>query len=549
MSSNQLSSEHYALLLNLSKVGISTDDAEEVTHKLLALLVDEMPFDYGSAHFWNSGINDFRLVAHIGNARLVVPSQEALNDSDHEFHQVVRESRAKVLYRTLQSDLEKREFTHLVFPLRSENNLAGIGVLVARGRITMDENLQALLPHLETLLGRIIANAGQVQQLRNNEREIRRISKFPRENPNPLFCANKNGNVTYMNQAMLDFLKLNRIGAISNIQQLFNNDAKSYSHVCRSVGEDIISKNREFKIASRIMLGSVSSYQGAEEAFVYLQDITELKTLAQEMTRKNQELIDIKEELEFQTRRALDSSRHKSEFLANMSHELRTPLNSIIGFSEVLLDELFGDLNDKQKEYTNDILESGRHLLSLINDILDLSKIEAGKMDLELSEFSIEELITVSMSLMREKASKHNIGVSVDVDEDLDHITADERKVKQVVFNLLSNALKFTPDKGKVGVRVSKEGNDFVKFCVWDSGIGISIEDQKQIFEEFQQGDGSLTKRFEGAGLGLAIVKKFVELHGGKVWVESKLNMSTRFYFTIPMESPKWLQTIQGGIQ
>jgi signal transduction histidine kinase len=541
MRLDELKREHLLLLVELSRIGGRLDAFEEVGHKLLATLIDFLGFDCGSIHLLDSEYQDISVLAHVGEARVVMPGQVELADNDHEFQQVLRNGQGKLLYRSTMVDGSMVEFSRLLFPLRRENETTGIVLLVAKGRREADESLLKLISVLSSRLGDMIDQAAYINELRKNEREIRRMSKFPRENPNPLFCCTKRGDITYMNQAMLDFLKVNRLPKVRDIKDLFSDEGKTYSHICRSVGEDIISKNREYKVGNRILLGSVSSYRGAEEAFVYLQDITELKTLAQGMAKKNQELTEIKEELEFQTRRALDASRHKSEFLANMSHELRTPLNAIIGFSEVLMDELFGSLNAKQLEYQNDILESGRHLLSLINDILDLSKIEAGKMELEMSEFSVKDLVTASMSLMREKANKHNIDFSIDIDDTITNICADQRKVKQVVFNLLANAMKFTPDKGQVGIRVTRERDDFIKFCIWDSGIGISIDDQKRIFEEFQQADGSLTKRYEGAGLGLAIVQKFVQLHGGKVWVESKLNMGSRFYFTLPLDSPKWM--------
>ena len=186
------------------------------------------------------------------------------------------------------------------------------------------------------------------------------------------------------------------------------------------------------------------------------------------------------------------------------------------------------------------VLESGRHLLSLINDILDLSKIEAGKMVLEPSEFLFGDLVTQCITLMKEKAQKQAIEIAVEIDPTLGALTADERKIKQVTLNLLSNALKFTPRGGQIGIRAIRDG-EWAQVCVWDSGIGISVSDQQLIFNEFQQADGSFTKKYEGAGLGLAIVRKFIELHGGRVWVESKLNMGSRFLFTLPISSPNWL--------
>ena len=216
-----------------------------------------------------------------------------------------------------------------------------------------------------------------------------------------------------------------------------------------------------------------------------------------------------------------------------MSHELRTPLNAVIGFSEVLAEGMFGDLNDKQAEYLQDILESGRHLLSLINDILDLSKIEAGRMELEPVEFDLPGAIETALLLMRERASRKGIEVGRAVDERLGVICADERKVKQVLLNLLSNALKFTPEGGRVDVRVdAREG--MVEISVTDTGVGIAAEDQAAVFEEFRQ-VGASAKRVEGTGLGLALSRKFVELHRGRIWVTSQLGLGSTFTFTIPI--------------
>jgi signal transduction histidine kinase len=229
------------------------------------------------------------------------------------------------------------------------------------------------------------------------------------------------------------------------------------------------------------------------------------------------------------------ASRHKSEFLANMSHELRTPLNAIIGFSEVLQERMFGELNHKQEEYLGDILDSGRHLLSLINDILDLSKVEAGRMELEVGTFSLREALENGLTMLRERAGRHGIALSLDLDPGLDLIEADERKVKQVVFNLLSNAVKFTPDGGRVTVTARRVDAD-VQIAVADTGVGISPEDQEHIFEEFRQ-VGLGTAKGEGTGLGLTLAKRFVELHGGRIWVESDLGKGSTFTFSLPVRS------------
>jgi signal transduction histidine kinase len=227
------------------------------------------------------------------------------------------------------------------------------------------------------------------------------------------------------------------------------------------------------------------------------------------------------------------ASQHKSEFLANMSHELRTPLNAILGFSEVLAQGMFGEINEKQTEYLHDILESGRHLLSLINDILDLSKIEAGRMELELTEFDLSQAIQNALTLVRERALRREIALQHVIDDRVAGIRADERKVKQVLLNLLSNAIKFTPEGGRIDVRAAA-ANGLVEVSVTDTGIGIAPEDLETVFEEFQQ-VGTADKKAEGTGLGLALSRKFIELHGGKIWVRSEVGRGSTFTFTLPL--------------
>jgi GAF domain-containing protein/anti-sigma regulatory factor (Ser/Thr protein kinase) len=228
------------------------------------------------------------------------------------------------------------------------------------------------------------------------------------------------------------------------------------------------------------------------------------------------------------------ASRHKSEFLANMSHELRTPLNAIIGFSEVLNERMFGELNDKQAEYLRDIHASGTHLLSLINDILDLSKVEAGRMELELTDFDLPAAMDNAVMLVRERASRKGVAVHIAVGGQIGMMRGDERKIRQVLLNLLSNAIKFTPEGGRIDVAAVPNGGS-VEVSVRDSGVGIAPEDHEAVFEEFRQVGASAAKQ-EGTGLGLALARKFIELHGGKIWVESQVGAGSTFTFTLPFQ-------------
>jgi signal transduction histidine kinase len=251
----------------------------------------------------------------------------------------------------------------------------------------------------------------------------------------------------------------------------------------------------------------------------------ELGALATNVNRMNDELSRLYRELEA-------TSQHKSEFLANMSHELRTPLNAILGFAQVLRERMFGDINDKQEEYLDDILSSGHHLLSLINDVLDLSKVEAGQVELVMAPFSLREALERGVVVVRERASSDEVSVAIAADPDADIVDGDERRIQQVIFNLLSNAVKFTPAGGAVDVATERVNGE-VKVSVTDTGPGIAPEDHERLFDEFQQTDAGIEQR-EGTGLGLALSKRLVELHGGRIWVESDLGRGSTFVFTLP---------------
>jgi signal transduction histidine kinase len=259
-----------------------------------------------------------------------------------------------------------------------------------------------------------------------------------------------------------------------------------------------------------------------------------VRGLEEKVEERTQELQQALAELSQKGHQLQIASKHKSEFLANMSHELRTPLNAIIGFSQVLRQRLFGEINEKQEEYLDDILSSGNHLLSLINDVLDLSKVEAGQVKLEVATFSLREALERGVVMVREPATKGGVQLSIEHAPDVNLVDGDERRLRQVVFNLLSNAVKFTPEGGSI-VLASARADGEVQVSVRDTGPGIGPEDHERIFEEFQQTDAGADQR-EGTGLGLALSKRLIELHGGRIWVESELGHGSRFVFTLPIE-------------
>jgi signal transduction histidine kinase/putative methionine-R-sulfoxide reductase with GAF domain len=284
----------------------------------------------------------------------------------------------------------------------------------------------------------------------------------------------------------------------------------------------------EGKGIGTIAIGRKQAGPFSEKEIAILRTFADQAVIAIQNSRLFREIQEKSQQLEV-------ANKHKSEFLANMSHELRTPLNAIIGFSEVLIERLFGELNEKQSDYLNDIHSSGTHLLTLINDILDLSKVEAGRMELEVSTFNLDSALSNAMTLVRERAQRHGIALGQQVDAKLGDITADERKFKQILLNLLSNAVKFTPDGGRIDVTAQREDGNAV-ISVHDTGIGIAREDQAAVFEEFRQVGRDYTRKQEGTGLGLTLTKKFVELHGGRIWLESEPGKGSTFTFTIPLQ-------------
>jgi signal transduction histidine kinase len=271
-------------------------------------------------------------------------------------------------------------------------------------------------------------------------------------------------------------------------------------------------------------LGDITS--GDFTGHVTVRNRDELGALADNINLMNDELGRVYKELE-------SASRHKSEFLASMSHELRTPLNAVIGFSQVLRQQMFGELNEKQVEYVDDILSSGQHLLNLINDILDLAKVEAGRMELQPAPFALPETLRNAMAMVRERATRQDVTLAVEIDDSVGEIEADERKVKQILFNLLSNAVKFTPAGGTVTLAARTDDSRAI-ISVRDTGVGISPADQARIFEDFYQLSPGMTQ--EGTGLGLALTKRLVDLHGGELTVESTPGGGSTFTVWLPRQ-------------
>ena len=300
--------------------------------------------------------------------------------------------------------------------------------------------------------------------------------------------------------------------------------------------------DRWFNVTADPIWDKLGELSGA----VYIMtDITESKHAEEALKHYSVELEErVKErtwELEKAKAIAESASKAKSEFLANMSHELRTPLNSIIGFSEVMQDQLYGPLNEKQQVYADNILTSARHLLNLINDILDLAKVEAGRFALELGDVVLREVLESPIIMIKEEAMRHSLKVDMEIAPEAEIvIEADERKLKQIMFNLLSNAVKFTRKGGLISV-TAKKVSENIEISVTDTGIGIKPEDIQKLFKEFTQLESVYTKEYGGTGLGLALSRKLVELHGGKIWVESEYGRGSKFTFTIPASKIKKL--------
>ena len=361
----------------------------------------------------------------------------------------------------------------------------------------------------------------------------------------PLIALDQDLRVVTVSRSFYEFFKVNPKETVGQLIYDLGNKQWNIPKL-RELLETILPQEATFDdyevehdfatIGRRIMLLNARQIQrvlGKERVILLaIEDITERREIEIGLEKAHQELNELATELK-------RVARVKSEFLANMSHELRTPLNSINGFSEVLYDETFGPLNEKQKQYVNNVLTSGKHLLLLINQILDMAKVEAGKMKLTLSSLPMKSLLNDISMLVADMVSKKKIEMLLEIAEDMPNIEADELKVKEIIYNLLSNSVKFTPEGGKLGMRAKKADSE-IEVVVWDTGVGIAPENMEKIFEGFFRVDTPYSRVTEGTGLGLPLSKKLVELHGGKFSVESAgLGKGTSVRFTLPIVSRK----------
>ncbi len=415
-------------------------------------------------------------------------------------------------------------------PLKSKDKT--IGVLVVQTytegvRYTEDD--KDMLVYVSAQAAMAIERKQSQQELRESEQKYRSIFESFR---NVYFRTDREGRVTVISPSVASTAGYDPQEVIGHLVSDFYADPSARLDLEQKLREHGSVNDYELRfrakdgriietaINSNLILDRNGHYQGAEGV---LRDITGRK-------REERELVMAKLAAE-------SANRAKSEFLANMSHELRTPLNAIIGFSEVLADQYFGPLNQKQTEYVSDIRDSGRHLLSLINDILDLTNIETGKMQPEFSVVAIGKLLSECRSMVREKCLKHQIELVLTLSPDTEElqVIADKRRLKQVMLNLLTNAAKFTPDRGRIEISARKNDQELL-ISVSDTGIGIAPEHQGKIFDLFYQVESGLRGKTPGAGLGLNLSKRIVDMHGGRLWVQSAgVGQGSRFSFLLPM--------------
>jgi PAS domain S-box-containing protein len=384
--------------------------------------------------------------------------------------------------------------------------------------------------------GHAIGKVGTLRDITEHkaaEETLKKLSSAVEQSGDCVIITDRKAHIEYVNPAferLTGFSKKEVIGEKPKFLESDKHDEKFYYKLHHTItsgsvfNAEIINKKKNGELyISEITIMPIKDIQGNITHFVTTsKDITERKKF-EKMHIENEQL-------------AL-ASKAKSEFLANMSHELRTPLNSIIGFTELMA--MNTSLDNKQKHYLENILTSGKFLLTLINDILDLSRVEAGKIELVIDKIYVPSVIDESFTLIKEKALKHNVILKKELDPALLYIEADQQRLKQILFNLVSNAVKFSkPERGTVTITAKKE-EDMAKFSVSDTGIGIREEDKEKLFSTFEQLDSGITKRYGGSGLGLAITKKLVELHGGRITVDSRYGEGSTFTFTLPITSDR----------